>query len=48
MRTVLIEAVKPYSVIFRTLDIGGDKFLSQLKMPHELNPFMGMRAIRFR
>ena len=41
------EAVKPYSVIFRTLDIGGDKFLSQLKMPHELNPFMGMRAIRF-
>lgn len=42
-----VEAVKPYSVIFRTLDIGGDKFLSQLKMPHELNPFMGMRAIRF-
>ncbi|MBP5674081.1 MAG: phosphoenolpyruvate--protein phosphotransferase [Victivallales bacterium] len=42
-----VEAVKPYSVIFRTLDIGGDKFLTQLKMPHELNPFMGMRAIRF-
>ena len=42
-----VEAVKPYSVIFRTLDIGGDKFLNQLNLPHELNPFMGMRAIRF-
>ncbi len=42
-----VEAVNPFSVIFRTLDIGGDKFLNQLNMPHELNPFMGMRAIRF-
>lgn len=42
-----VEAVKPHSVIFRTLDIGGDKFLNQLPMPRELNPFMGMRAIRF-
>ena len=41
------QAVFPLSVIFRTLDIGGDKFLSELNMPHELNPFMGMRAIRF-
>ncbi|MBR0459260.1 MAG: phosphoenolpyruvate--protein phosphotransferase [Victivallales bacterium] len=41
------EAVYPRSVIFRTLDIGGDKVLSQLDMPQELNPFMGTRAIRF-
>ncbi|HPY89407.1 MAG TPA: phosphoenolpyruvate--protein phosphotransferase [Lentisphaeria bacterium] len=41
------ETVHPLSVIFRTLDIGGDKFLSQIDMAHELNPFMGMRAIRF-
>ncbi|MBN2450716.1 MAG: phosphoenolpyruvate--protein phosphotransferase [Lentisphaeria bacterium] len=41
------EAIYPCSVIFRTLDIGGDKFLSHLKMPVELNPFLGMRAIRF-
>ena len=41
------EAVYPMSVIFRTLDIGGDKFLSLIDMQHELNPFMGMRAIRF-
>lgn len=41
-----VESVMPFSVIFRTLDIGGDKFLKQFSMPHELNPFMGMRAIR--
>ncbi len=35
------------SVIVRTLDLGGDKFLSQLDVPHEMNPFLGWRAIRF-
>lgn len=35
---------KPVSI--RTLDIGGDKYLSYLKLDHELNPFLGMRAIR--
>ncbi|MBU1853219.1 MAG: phosphoenolpyruvate--protein phosphotransferase [Candidatus Omnitrophica bacterium] len=34
-------------VIVRTLDLGGDKFLSQLDVPHEMNPFLGWRAIRF-
>ncbi|MFH0878456.1 MAG: phosphoenolpyruvate--protein phosphotransferase, partial [Lentisphaerota bacterium] len=37
----------PAPVIIRTLDLGGDKFLSHLKTPQELNPFMGWRAIRF-
>lgn len=37
----------PHSTIIRTLDLGGDKFLSHLKTPDELNPFMGWRAIRF-
>lgn len=41
------EAIRPYSVIFRTLDIGGDKFLSHFDVPIEINPFLGMRAIRF-
>lgn len=36
----------PHPVIIRTLDIGGDKKLSYLKMPDELNPFLGWRAIR--
>jgi len=35
------------SVIIRTLDLGGDKFLSQFEMPKEIQPFLGWRAIRF-
>lgn len=41
------EQVHPNSVIIRTLDLGGDKFLSDLQMPREMNPFLGWRAIRF-
>jgi phosphotransferase system enzyme I (PtsI) len=41
------EEVLPHSVIIRTLDLGGDKFMSALHMPEELNPFLGWRAIRF-
>ena len=41
------EKVYPEPVIIRTLDLGGDKFLSPLGMPKEINPFMGWRAIRF-
>jgi len=41
------EAVSPYSVTIRTLDLGGDKFVSQLEIPHEMSPFLGWRAIRF-
>ena len=33
-------------VVIRTLDIGGDKKLSYLPMPEEMNPFLGYRAIR--
>lgn len=39
--------VAPHSVIFRTIDIGGDKFLSQPEVPQEMSPFLGWRAIRF-
>lgn len=42
-----VEEIYPRSVIFRTLDIGGDKFISGIPMGEELNPFLGMRAIRF-
>ena len=34
-------------VIFRTLDIGGDKILPYLRHTHEENPALGWRAIRF-
>ena len=33
-------------VILRTLDIGGDKELPYLNLPQEMNPFLGVRAIR--
>ncbi len=34
------------SVVIRTLDIGGDKEIPYLKIPVEMNPFLGYRAIR--
>ena len=40
-------ALKPNPVVIRTVDLGGDKFISHLSMPQELNPFLGWRAIRF-
>ena len=41
------KRLAPRPVIIRTLDLGGDKFLSQLEVPREMNPFLGWRAIRF-
>ncbi|TBR17881.1 phosphoenolpyruvate--protein phosphotransferase, partial [bacterium] len=41
------EQMKPHSVVIRTLDLGGDKFLSQLDIPQEMQKFLGWRAIRF-
>lgn len=43
----IAAALKPDPVIIRTLDLGGDKFLSHLQIPVEMNPFLGWRAIRF-
>jgi phosphotransferase system enzyme I (PtsI) len=37
----------PAPVTIRTLDIGGDKFASQLDLADEMNPALGLRAIRF-
>ena len=41
------EEMNPHPVIIRTLDLGGDKFLSQFEIPREMEPFLGWRAIRF-
>jgi phosphotransferase system enzyme I (PtsI) len=41
------QAILPQGVIIRTLDLGGDKFLSHSHLPTEINPFLGCRAIRF-
>ena len=43
----VVQQITPDPVVIRTLDLGGDKFVSQLDLPHEMNPFMGWRAIRF-
>lgn len=37
----------PDNVVIRTLDVGGDKFTSSVKIAPEMNPFLGWRAIRF-
>lgn len=43
----LAEIVAPAPVNIRTLDIGGDKFSSNLNLTREMNPALGLRAIRF-
>lgn len=42
----IIAAAGDKSVVFRTLDIGGDKILPYLRQVHEENPALGWRAIR--
>jgi len=36
-----------HPVTIRTLDLGGDKFASQIELADEMNPAMGLRAVRF-
>jgi len=43
----LVESVYPATATIRTLDIGGDKFLPGYSKNNELNPALGLRAIRF-
>jgi len=40
-------ALKPLSLVIRTLDLGGDKLMLHMPVPAEMNPFLGWRAIRF-
>ncbi|HSF84021.1 MAG TPA: phosphoenolpyruvate--protein phosphotransferase [Anaerolineales bacterium] len=42
----VLQAFTPHPVIFRTLDIGGDKPAPYLDLPQELNPFLGLRGAR--
>lgn len=41
------ETVAPHPLIIRTFDLGGDKIALGMDADDELNPFMGLRAIRF-
>jgi phosphotransferase system enzyme I (PtsI) len=42
----VLEKMGEKPVVVRTLDIGGDKKLTYLPLPEEMNPFLGYRAIR--
>lgn len=42
-----LEQMKDRPVVFRTLDVGGDKALSYFPVQHEENPVLGLRALRF-
>lgn len=41
------QAMAPHSVTIRTLDLGGDKFISSLQIPRDMYPFLGWRALKF-
>jgi phosphotransferase system enzyme I (PtsI) len=40
------EIMNPLPVTLRTFDIGGDKFVSVFQVPSEMNPALGLRAVR--
>lgn len=43
----VLEGMNGKQVVIRTLDIGGDKKLSYFQFEEEMNPFLGVRAVRF-
>lgn len=42
----VVEAMAPLPVTLRTFDIGGDKFVSSFQAPPDMNPALGLRAVR--
>jgi phosphotransferase system enzyme I (PtsI) len=42
----VLENMNGKPVVVRTLDIGGDKKIEALPLPEEMNPFLGVRAVR--
>ncbi|MCC8627468.1 phosphoenolpyruvate--protein phosphotransferase [Xanthomonas vesicatoria] len=42
----MAQALDGRPLIVRALDIGGDKQVAHLKLPHEENPFLGVRGAR--
>lgn len=41
-----LTAMRGRPLTLRTFDLGGDKFTSTFRLPHELNPMLGLRAVR--
>lgn len=44
---IVAQKLEGKPLVIRTLDVGGDKEISYLNIPSEMNPFLGYRAIRF-
>ncbi len=42
----VVDEMGDAPVVFRTLDVGGDKLTTSIPIPREGNPFLGLRAIR--
>ena len=42
-----VEQMAPHPVTIRTLDVGGEKFVPEFNLFDEVNPAMGLRAVRF-
>jgi len=43
----IAEAAYPFKAVIRTLDLGGEKYFHEQLAPQEVNPVLGLRAIRF-
>ena len=42
-----VRALHGRPLIIRVFDLGGDKFVGNVGLPQETNPFLGMRSIRY-
>ncbi|MBL8602463.1 MAG: phosphoenolpyruvate--protein phosphotransferase [Myxococcales bacterium] len=42
----IVETMAPRTVTLRTFDLGGDKFSTAFRFPREMNPALGLRAVR--
>lgn len=42
----IVSTMAPRTVTLRTFDLGGDKFSTAFRIPKEMNPALGMRAVR--
>ena len=42
----VVDDMEGRNVTLRTFDIGGDKFVTAFRVPRELNPMLGLRAVR--
>jgi phosphotransferase system enzyme I (PtsI) len=43
----IADSVAPHPAVFRTLDLGGEKYFHEVLARNESNPVLGLRAVRF-